>query len=141
MFLKYLLQNMKQMCKSFDLPYMYMPVLIFFHLLARKPNLDKFYTYSNKFFHNFHLSESSFTCPGLRASGIVRRLHAHVIFMHSFRKVILYRPSYLILDFVLSVPCIKTELNICLTGQLLRPLTSKFFVSQLFYSDSEWYVV
>ena len=34
-----------------------------FHLLARKPNLDKFSIYSNKFFHNFHLSESIFTCP------------------------------------------------------------------------------
>ena len=28
--------------------------------------------YSNKFFRNFHLSESSFTCPGLRASELVR---------------------------------------------------------------------
>jgi len=30
--------------------------------------------YSNKFFHNFHLSESSFTRPGLQASGLVQRL-------------------------------------------------------------------
>jgi hypothetical protein len=30
---------------------------------------------SNKFFHNFHLSESSFSCPGLRASRLARRLH------------------------------------------------------------------
>ena len=30
--------------------------------------------YSNKFFHNFYLSESSFTCPRLRASVLVRRL-------------------------------------------------------------------
>ena len=43
--------------------------LNFFHLLAQKPNLEKNYIYSNKFFHNFHLSESSFTCPGIRASG------------------------------------------------------------------------
>jgi hypothetical protein len=45
--------------------------LNFFHLhvLARKPNLGKFSIYSNKFFHNFYLSESSFTCPGLWASG------------------------------------------------------------------------
>jgi len=48
--------------------------LNFFHLLARKPNLEKLSSYSNKFFHNFHLSESSFTCPGLRASGLARRL-------------------------------------------------------------------
>ena len=41
--------------------------LSFFHLLARKSNLDKFSIYSNKFFHNFHSSESSFTCPGLQA--------------------------------------------------------------------------
>jgi hypothetical protein len=32
------------------------------------------YIYSNKFFHNFHLSETSFTCPRLQASGIARRL-------------------------------------------------------------------
>jgi hypothetical protein len=31
-------------------------------------------TSSNKFFYNFHLSESSFTCPGLRASGLMQRL-------------------------------------------------------------------
>jgi len=30
--------------------------------------------YSNKFFHNFHLFESSFTCPRLWASGLERRL-------------------------------------------------------------------
>jgi hypothetical protein len=42
----------------------------FFHLLAGKPNLEKCSIYSNKFFHNFHLSESSFTCPGLQASGL-----------------------------------------------------------------------
>jgi hypothetical protein len=31
-------------------------------------------TTSNKFFHNFHLSKSSFTCPRLQASGLARRL-------------------------------------------------------------------
>ena len=46
--------------------------LVFFHptVLARMPNLEKNSIYSNKFFHNFQLSESSFTCPGLRASGL-----------------------------------------------------------------------
>jgi hypothetical protein len=39
-------------------------------LLARKSNLEKNYIYSNKFFHNFHLSESSFTCTGFRANGL-----------------------------------------------------------------------
>ena len=43
--------------------------LNFFHLLARKPNLELFSIYSNKFFHNFHLSESSFTYANLRTSG------------------------------------------------------------------------
>jgi hypothetical protein len=37
--------------------------LNFFHQLAGKPNLEIVSNYSNKFFHNFHLSESSFTCP------------------------------------------------------------------------------
>ena len=48
--------------------------LIFFHLLSWKANVDIFSIYSNKFFHNFYLSESSFTCPGLLASGLARRL-------------------------------------------------------------------
>ena len=39
-----------------------------FHLLAQKPKLK------TKFFNNIHLSESSFTCPGLQASGLARRL-------------------------------------------------------------------
>ena len=34
------------------------------------PTLENFSIYSNKFFHNFHLSESNFTYPGLRASGL-----------------------------------------------------------------------
>jgi hypothetical protein len=48
--------------------------LISFHLLARKSNLEKLSIYSNKFFHNFHLSESRFTCPWFRASGLAQRL-------------------------------------------------------------------
>jgi hypothetical protein len=48
--------------------------LYYFHLRAQKPNLEKFSIYSNKFFHNFHLSESSFTCPRLQASGLARGL-------------------------------------------------------------------
>ena len=44
------------------------------NVFARKPNLEKMYIYSNKFFHNFHFSESSFTCPGLRESVLARRL-------------------------------------------------------------------
>jgi hypothetical protein len=48
--------------------------LNFLHLPARKPNLEKCSSYLNKFFHNFHLSESSITYPGLRASGLAPRL-------------------------------------------------------------------
>ena len=44
--------------------------LIFFHLLARRPNLENISIYSNKFFYNFHLSESSLTCPGHWVSGL-----------------------------------------------------------------------
>ena len=55
--------------------------LNFFHLLVRKPNLEKFSIYSNKFFHKFQLSESSFTCPGLRASGLRWRLSKLTICM------------------------------------------------------------
>ena len=43
-----------------------------FHLLAQKPNLE-FSIYSNKFFHNFHLSESIFNL--LQASGLTWRLY------------------------------------------------------------------
>ena len=49
--------------------------LNFFHLLTRKTNLEKFSIYSNELFHNFHLSESRFTCSGLWESGLARRLH------------------------------------------------------------------
>ena len=44
-----------------------------FHLLARKPNLEKkiHLPVFKIFVHNFRLSESSFTCPGLRASGLL----------------------------------------------------------------------
>ena len=45
-----------------------------FHLLAWKPNLEIFTFYSNKFFHNFHLSEYSFTCLELQASVLAWRL-------------------------------------------------------------------
>ena len=41
-----------------------------FHLLARKLNLETISIYSNMSFHNFHFSESSFSCPGLWASGL-----------------------------------------------------------------------
>jgi hypothetical protein len=50
------------------------PGSLWFHLFARKPNLEKKFIYSNKFFHNFHLSESSYTYPGLQASGLAQRL-------------------------------------------------------------------
>ena len=43
--------------------------LNFFHPLAWK----KYSIYSYKFFHNYHLSESSFTCSGLWASGLAPR--------------------------------------------------------------------
>ena len=44
--------------------------------------------YSTKFLHNFHLSESSFTCPRLRASGLVRRLY-WLYFEHMYTKHIM----------------------------------------------------
>ena len=47
--------------------------LIFFHLLAQKPNLEKLSIYSNKFFHNFHLAESSLTSPRFLVSWLARR--------------------------------------------------------------------
>ena len=56
--------------------------LNFFNLLAQTPNLEKkIKNYSNKFFHNFDLSDSCFTWPGLRASGLIRRL-SYVIDSH-----------------------------------------------------------
>ena len=36
--------------------------------LPENQNFEQISIYSNKFFHNFHLSESSFTCPRLRAN-------------------------------------------------------------------------
>ena len=55
----------------------------FFNLLAQKPNLEKIYIYSIKFFHNFHLSESSFTCPWLRPSGLAKDWSScHLLYTH-----------------------------------------------------------
>jgi hypothetical protein len=49
-------------------------ILTVFHLIfsptSQKAKFRKKKSYSNKFFHNFHLSESSLTCPGLGASGL-----------------------------------------------------------------------
>ena len=64
--------------------------LNFFQLHTWKPNLGNFSIYSNKFFHNFHFSESSFTCPWLRASGLARRLLQYLLcviylFFHHFK--------------------------------------------------------
>ena len=42
----------------------------------------KNYIYSNKFFHNFHLYDSSFTCPMLQASGLERRQICRCIQSH-----------------------------------------------------------
>jgi hypothetical protein len=39
-----------------------------------KTKLEKFSIYSSKFFHNFHLTESSFTCPRLWASGFCTKI-------------------------------------------------------------------
>jgi len=50
--------------------------LNFSHLFVLKPNLETISIYSNKFFHNFHLSLSSFTCPRLWTSGLARRLES-----------------------------------------------------------------
>ena len=71
MFIYNFIQKIERPIKNHNLSSLY---LIFVHLLARKPNLETFSIYSNKFFHNFHLSESSFTCAGLRASGLAQRL-------------------------------------------------------------------
>jgi hypothetical protein len=47
----------------------------------------------NKFFHNFHLSESSFTCPRLLASGLARRLLLELIrFIVALAYIYLYFP-------------------------------------------------
>jgi len=48
--------------------------LIFFTYLPESQIKEKKNIYSNKFFHNFRLSESSFTCPRRRTSGFARRL-------------------------------------------------------------------
>ena len=47
---------------------------LFVTYFARKPNVEQIYIYLNNFFHNYHLSEASFTCPGLQASGLAWRL-------------------------------------------------------------------
>ena len=46
----------------------------FFSPTCSKAKFREIFIYSNTFLHNFHLSESSSTCPGLRASGLAWRL-------------------------------------------------------------------
>ena len=46
-------------------------VLIFGLILSTYLHENQILFKFSKFFHNFHLSESSFTCPGLRASELV----------------------------------------------------------------------
>jgi hypothetical protein len=58
-----------------SLPYFFSPTV-----LARKPNLEKLSIYSIKFFHNFHLSKSSFTCHGIRVNGLARRLFVCTVY-------------------------------------------------------------
>jgi hypothetical protein len=58
--------------------------LNFFHLLARKPNLEK-----KIFISIFHLSESSITCPGLWASGIARKLYFSIFFLSIIQRGII----------------------------------------------------
>jgi hypothetical protein len=48
--------------------------VLIFSPTCPKTKYRKNYIYSKKFCHNFHLSESSFTCPGLWASGLAWRL-------------------------------------------------------------------
>ena len=62
----------------------------FFSYFPGKPNLEK-KNYSNKFFHNFHLSKSSFTCPGLRASGLAQRLLLITSYAGDVNKQCLFR--------------------------------------------------
>ena len=50
--------------------------------------------YSNKFFHNFHLSGSRFTCPGLRASGLAWRLWEKFSSFHVFIIVFLISMAF-----------------------------------------------
>ena len=90
--------------------------LNFFHLLAQKPNIEKISIDSNKFFHNFHLSESSFTCHGLRASGLAWRLQSNCV---DIKKIVLYICT--ITDyksFVVMSQC-KVLIDWCLTPTLL----------------------
>jgi len=68
--------NMNPMAPVFAL------IVFTYFVFALKSNLEKFSIYSNKFFHNFHLTESSHTCPSLRASGLARRLWQSLDSLH-----------------------------------------------------------
>jgi hypothetical protein len=48
--------------------------LTYFSPSCPKAKFEKLSIYSNKFIHRLHLSETNFTCPELRASGLARRL-------------------------------------------------------------------
>ena len=88
-----------------------------FHLLAQKPNIEKISIDSNKFFHNFLLSESSFTCHGLRVSGLVWRLQSNCVDIKKNCFVHLYN-HWLYKSFVVMSQC-KVLIDWCLTPTLL----------------------
>ena len=58
------------------------------------PHLEEFSIYSNKFFHNFHLSKSSFNCPRLWGSGLAQRLHLALTNNHSLTLTFQLGESY-----------------------------------------------
>jgi hypothetical protein len=51
----------------------------FFHLLAWKPNLEKFSIYSNKFFHKFHLSWASGKWVSAKTKNIWKRFYVSIL--------------------------------------------------------------
>ena len=75
-----------------------------FHLLTQKPNLErKKNIYSNKFFHNFHLSVSSFTCSELR--GQCPCLIVNIFYTHTFQAYFSNPPFQRTVTNLLSVFC------------------------------------
>jgi len=73
--------------------------------------------YSSKFYHNFYLSKSSFTCPRLRASGLARRL--------------LWWKFYLITDLILLHNIYITMP--CFGGHFVALMTSDIHVLQMYF--------
>ena len=94
--------------------------LHFVHLLDREPNLENFSIYS---FIIYTCLESSFTCPGLQASGLARRLQ------YTIDHPEIIPAAYLI--FISTLDSITTTIVMTTLYKYYRPCVRRHLLTEL----------